>query len=204
MTDSDSAGIDLEPPASSLGIRPTTPRFIKTACILALAFKLVFPLIAENPSPSELEVKAAFVLSVTRFVYWGNVSGENTADLPICVLANSEFAEAVRRAVLGKMIGDRSISLRVDPNPDVSRCRVLIVDAVEYPTALPALNAIKNAPVLTIGNGPGLIRLGGMFELFVQNRQVHFDTNLDSIRRAQLDVSSRLLELSRNLRKNSH
>jgi ribosome-associated protein YbcJ (S4-like RNA binding protein) len=54
--------------------------------------------------------------------------------------------------------------------------------------------------VLTIGNGPGLIEIGGMFELIVQDRNVQFNTNLDAVRRANLQGSAKLLQLSRNLR----
>jgi hypothetical protein len=175
---------------------------IITLCVLAAFTPL--ELVGEGPLPSELEVKAAFVVNFINFVYWPSIPGEEHPDLPICALANSDFADAVRKAAEGKMVGKRSISFRIDPNPNLLRCRVLIVDAGEYQTARPALNAIKNDAMLTIGNGPGLIQIGGMFELIVQDRKVQFDTNLESIRRAKLEVSSRLLELSRNLRKSAN
>jgi hypothetical protein len=152
--------------------------------------------------PGELEVKAAFVLNFIHFVYWAKIPGEeNAADLPICATANSDFAEAVRRVIAGKTAGSRSISLRLDPSPNPVRCRLLLVDAADYRSARPVLNAIKGAPVLTIGNGPGFIQSGGMFELIVQDRRVQFNTNLEAIQGANLDVSARLLELSRNLKK---
>jgi hypothetical protein len=119
--------------------------------------------------------------------------------LPVCALANSDFAAAVRQAVAGKTVQNRPIVFRFEANPEPSRCRVLVVDAAEYRTALPALDAVGGAPVLTIGNGPGLIELGGMFELVVEGRKVRFNTNLEAIRRANLQVSANLLQLSRNL-----
>ena len=155
--------------------------------------------------PSDMEVKAAFVLNFTNFVYWTSLpEEENARDLPICALANSDFADAVRRLVAGKTVGKRSLSFKFNPDPRPARCRVLIVDATEYHLARPALNAIKNAPVLTIGNGPGFSQIGGMFELIVQERKVQFETNLDAIRAANVSVSARLLDLSRNLRKNAN
>jgi hypothetical protein len=158
-----------------------------------------------DPPPSELEVKAAFVLNFVRLVKWDSIPGEgDNAELSVCALGNSDFANAVRGVAAGKVVGTRSISVKLNPNPNASHCRVLIVDAAQYPIARQALNGIRNAPVLTIGNGPGLIPLGGMFELIVEDRRVQFDASLEAVRRAGLDVSARLLQLSRNLRKGAN
>ena len=174
-----------------------------TVRTLALVLASQFDLLggAGDSPPPELETKAAFVLNFIRFVHWASVPAEENADFPICVLAYSDFSSEVRRAVAGKKLGSRPISIRLDPNPNSTRCKVLLVDASEYQIARPAMNAIKDSPVLTIGNGAGLIPLGGMFELIVQDRKVKFDTSLEAIGRAKLEVSARLLELSRNLRK---
>jgi len=155
-----------------------------------------------DSSPSEVEIKAAFVLNFVRLVKWDVVAGEaNPSELAICTLGNSDFASALQRVAGGKGIGTRSIVVRVNPNPDVLRCRVLVVDASQYPIARPILRDIRTAPVLTIGNGPGLLAIGGMFELLVEDHRVQFDASLEAIQRAGLDVSARLLQLSRNLRK---
>ena len=191
----------IEAALNRRSVRAWMRRVIRPAVLVfALTGAVALPGETDNPPP-EIEVKAAFVLNFVRFVYWTNLpEEENTADLRICALANSDFADAVRRVAAGKMAGKRSISLRFEPTPTPSRCRVLILDAGDYRIAAPALSAVRNAPVLTIGNGPGLIPMGGMFELIVRDRKVQFDINLDAIHKANLDVSSRLLELSRNLK----
>ena len=74
------------------------------------------------------------------------------------------------------------------------------MDVAQFRSSLPILNAVRNAPVLTIGNGAGFTDLGGMFELVVHDRRVQFDVNIPAIRGAQLDVSARLLQLARNIR----
>src|SRR2546423_12422580 len=119
-------------------------RILVTRFALALALAVPLKLMGEANPPSELEVKAAFVLNFINFVYWVSVPGEEAAELPICFLSNSDFAIAVRKAVEGKRVGSRSISFRIDPTPHLERCRVLIVDAAEYQIARPAIDAIKN------------------------------------------------------------
>ncbi|MFB3777113.1 MAG: YfiR family protein [Bryobacteraceae bacterium] len=157
-----------------------------------------------TPPEDEFKLKAAFVLNFIRLVNWASVPGEQgDSRLTVCALGNSDFAAAVRATVTGKTAGNRPISFRFTPNPDPAQCRVLIVDSSQYPIAREALSAVQAAPVLTIGNGPGFLSLGGMFELVVEDRRVLFDAGLDAIRRARLDVSARLLQLSRNLRRGS-
>jgi hypothetical protein len=176
------------------------------ALVLALASQTAIGAGASpDPPPSGCELKAVFVLNFVRLVNWESVAGEeNDSDLPVCALANSDFANAVRQAVAGKMAGERSISFKLTANPDPSQCRALIVDSTQYALARQAVNAVRDAPVLTIGNGPGFLAIGGMFELVVQDRKVQFDASLDAVRRAKLDVSARLLQLSRNLRKGAN
>lgn len=172
------------------------------ACwILAIVSGAVDPLGAQThrPPPGEMEVKGMFVLNFIRYVTWSSVEGESEGGLPVCALAKSDFANAVRQAVDGKAVRDRSVLFHFDADPAPARCRVLVVDSSEYGSALAALNAVRDAPVLTIGNGPGLVDLGGMFELVVVDRKVRFNTNLEAIRRARLHVSANLLQLSRNL-----
>lgn len=176
-------------------------RRIVVCCVMVMVPASWPPLMrpASASPASEWEVKGAFVLNFIRFVSWSNVPGEDRQALPVCALANSDFASAVRQAVTGKMVQNRSILFRFDAHPDPSRCRVVVVDGAEYRTALPALKAVGAAPVLTIGNGPGLIDLGGMFELIVEGRKIRFNTNLEAIRQGNLQVSTNLLQLSRNL-----
>jgi hypothetical protein len=187
--------------AISLAKQAKLVRRVVARCLVALALAGSPALSRQaGASPaSESDVKGVFVLNFVRFVSWSSIQGEAGDALPVCALANSDFAAAVRRAVAGKTAQNRSIVFRFDADPDPSRCRVLVVDAGEYRTALPALNAVSGAAVLTIGNGPGLIELGGMFELVVEDRKVRFNTNLEAIRRANLQVSANLLHLSRNL-----
>ena len=155
----------------------------------------------EGPLPDEMQLKAAYVLNFIRLVKWA-AGGEGAGpELSVCALGNSEFSNAVRRVVDGKLMGTRTIAVKVNPNPDSAHCRVLIVDEAQYATARRALVAVKNAPVLTIGNGPGLIPMGGMFELVREGRKIEFDASLEAVERSGLDVSARLLQLSRNLRK---
>jgi hypothetical protein len=155
----------------------------------------------EAAMPGELEVKASFVLNFVRLVNWAKPAQEGTGQpLLICALSKSEFSMAVQSAAARKFAGDRAIVMRIEPFPDVRKCRVLVFDRPEYPAARQVLAGIRDCPILTIGNGPGFLDAGGMFEFIVEDRTVQFDVGLTPVRRSGLDISGRLLHLSRNLR----
>jgi hypothetical protein len=150
---------------------------------------------------SDLKVKAQFVLNFIRLVNWTAIPGEpNPAQLPVCALSNNDFIASVRDAVQDKHVGARTITVRIDPAPEAARCRVLLVDAAQYHNARTALKEVRNSAVLTVGNGPGFLDLGGIFELVIEDHNVRFNAALDAVRRSQLDVSARLLRLAQNLR----
>ena len=170
-------------------------------CWLVLVL-LAAPLRAGGTPPEEMAVKAVAVVNFIRLTQWGPIEGEpNATDLPVCALAKSEFAAAVRQAIAGKQAGQRSLSFHINPDPQPSECRVLLVDSTQYKSARPALDAVKKAPVLTVGNGAGLLDLGGMFELITDDGRIQFDASYEAVRISQLDVSARLLHLARKLRK---
>jgi hypothetical protein len=153
------------------------------------------------PAP-DLEVKAVFVINFIRLVNWSEIPGEaNPAELPVCAWSKSDFFTAVRSMGSGKRVGKRSVVFRIEPVPDVQRCRVFLLDRPHYAAARQALGAVKDAPVLTIGNGAGIIDYGGMFELIVLDNRVQFNVGLEAIDRSGLDISAKLLQLSRNRRR---
>lgn len=187
----------------------SSPRGLKGwVVVLALVLSCANPTTGEAMRASqaeELEIKAAFVLNFLRLVNWDAVSGEGDASsLQICALGPSEFGTAVRLASNGKVIGNRTVTFRARADADPKQCRVLLVDSAQYDWARETLSALGGRPVLTIGNGAGFVPIGGMFELVVSEGKVQFDTNLPAVRASRLDVSARLLNLSRNLRKGAY
>ena len=187
-------------------MRDALPTAAQVAALVITGLMVVCRLLPGAAAPGtslagDLDVKAAFVLNFIRLVNWSNVPEEqNYGELPVCAWSKSDFFAAVQSVAAGKAVGNRLIVFRIEPVPDARRCRVLLVDRANYQSARQQLGAIKDAPILTIGNGPGILDAGGMFELIVQDGKVQFDVGLEAVRRSGLDISARLLHLSRNLR----
>ena len=87
---------------------------------------------------------------------------------------------------------------------DASEIRICALASSDLFAAIRAtavLRRFRGAPVLTIGNGPGFLEAGGMFELLVEDRKVLFDVSLPPIQESHLDVSARLLRLAKSRRR---
>jgi hypothetical protein len=55
--------------------------------------------------------------------------------------------------------------------------------------------------VLTVGEGDGFLREGGMIAFVLENRRVRFDINQSAAEGADLKLSSKLLSVARTVEK---
>jgi len=73
---------------------------------------------------------------------------------------------------------------------------VLFID-VDNPRIIAAvLKKVKGKPVLTIGQSPDFLRLGGMINLVESGSRFKLQVNICAARKAGLTISSKLLKLS--------
>ncbi|WP_320008098.1 YfiR family protein [Maridesulfovibrio sp.] len=73
---------------------------------------------------------------------------------------------------------------------------VLFID-IDNPRIIAAvLNKVKGKPVLTIGQNPDFLRLGGMINLVESGSRFKLQVNICAARKAGLTISSKLLKLS--------
>jgi hypothetical protein len=61
------------------------------------------------------------------------------------------------------------------------------------------LAAIRDLPVLTVGEAEGFLSGGGAIEFVREGNRVRFDINVETARRAGLNISARLLQVARHV-----
>ncbi|MDD5035854.1 MAG: YfiR family protein [Methylococcaceae bacterium] len=150
---------------------------------------------AEGASPSEYEVKAAFIHNFAKFVQWPMSSGSNT--LRLCIVGDNPFANAL------EVIRDQAIDgkhwefqfLRTPQNLD--RCQVAFISVSETGKLNAIVESLGGKPVLTIGDGEGFAERGLIINFYLENQKVRFEINPNAARRAGLAISSQLLKLAR-------
>jgi hypothetical protein len=153
----------------------------------------------EADVPLERAVKAAFVYNFTRFVSWPAESLLARAPVfTIGVLGDDPLADAIEAAVRDREAGGRPFDIRrFRAAEDVVPCPVLYVGRERSGRLRPLLEHLRGWPVLTVGDGEGFTSEGGAIGLFLEDNRVRFEVSVLAAQAAGLQVSSKLLRLSR-------
>lgn len=150
-----------------------------------------------EPEALEQQVKAAYLLNFTRYVEWPRGTF-TSADAPVdlCVVGDERFAEVVRQTIAGRRSQGRPVRLvRPDAPAQARDCHVAFVAGPAH-SLQSWMTALARAPVLTVGEGTGFLRRGGMIAFVIVEETVRFEIDDAAARRARLQISSRVLALA--------
>jgi hypothetical protein len=78
-------------------------------------------------------------------------------------------------------------------------CQILFVSRSEGEQAQRLLDAVRDNPVLAVGDAPDFLARGGAIVFVRDGDRVRFDVNMEEARRSQLTISSRLLRVARRV-----
>jgi hypothetical protein len=148
---------------------------------------------------AEYDVKAAFLYNFTKFVDWPPSAFPDPNNLKICVLGDDPFGKSLR-SVAGEQVG--SHKLTVMQTESISRptgCQVLFISRSERERLPQILAAIKESPVLTVGDTNGFADHGVIINFVLEGSKVRFEINTDSADRAGIKISSKLLQLAKRI-----
>jgi len=153
---------------------------------------LAVPVAAQGPT-LEYQVKAAYIYNFTRYVEWPR-GALGAGPLTICVAGRNPFASALDDIVRDERIANRPVAVRTILEPDAG-CRVIFVP---NGAAMPAyLRAAQGRPVLTIGESPDFLAMGGIVNFVREGENVRFEISAEAADRAGLRISSRVMRLAR-------
>ena len=164
----------------------------------AIAVLLLMPGLASAQDVTEPALKAAFIYNFAKFTEWP--AGVTPAGQPLvmCVLGDAAVGDALERAVKGRELAGRSMTVwRVAPVDPQRVCHVLYVSRVTAAQAAQAVAGVRDLPVLTISDAEGFSEQGGIAQFFFEHGQLRFSVDLACAKRARLQISSRLLTLRR-------
>lgn len=171
------------------------------AGVLAVVWLLAAqrPVAGQGGELSTDAVKAAFLLNFARFAQWPALPARAT--IVTCVVGSAPIADALGGLTRGKDVGGHGVNV-VRPGESASwrDCHVLFIAAPQVPTSSTGLDSLRTLPVLTVSDGPGFSRGGGIIELYPDGGRLRFSINVDSAERAGLRLSSRLLGLATVIR----
>jgi len=156
--------------------------------------------IAHADTDREYGLKAAYLLSFARFVYWPEGTNEDEIKhFNICVYGVNPFAGNLQR-VTKKKIKKKEIKLLVtDSVKKLSACNIVFISKSESDNYLSVLEMVP-VGVLTVSDIVGFSEAGGMIEFLRLNNKIKFDINLKESQASGIKYRSQLLEVAERLR----
>ena len=165
---------------------------MRKLCWAALALWAATAAVYAQTGPSEYDVKAVFLYNFVRLVDWPE--GPPSSPIRICVVGTHPIEEKLEETLRGESFEGQPLIVRTIAHPDAD-CEVLFIPRRsaegEY------LRAVEGRPVLTVGESPDFIQQGGMINFFLDGKRVRFEINPAAASRANLRISSRLLQLAK-------
>lgn len=133
------------------------------------------------------QIEALFIQRLVRYVTWPD--GERPVPGDPVVVAATDARHLRPWFPDGR---EQSFRLEQWPSPD---CDVLVLNRVPGREAAAILARVKGRPVLTIGQGPDVLRFGAVIALMRVGDHIRLQVNPRAAARSGLIVSSRLLSI---------
>ncbi|MEJ0036164.1 MAG: YfiR family protein [Gammaproteobacteria bacterium] len=139
-------------------------------------------------------LKAGYLFNFMKFVEWPPLAAADA--LTVCFLGNSGVYDELSAGLADKRLGPRRlIARRLAPSEPTVACQVLYIDAERLPDVSDLIVA-RPAALLTVSDAPEFLKGGGIIALFDEGNRLRFRISIDNARRANLHISSNLLQLA--------
>jgi hypothetical protein len=145
----------------------------------------------------EYAVKAAYLVKFIPFIQWPDSALPAGAPFNICLLGPDPFGANLDRAAAGQKVGDHPLTVRrmAAPDPAIA-CEMLFVDT---PDPSEGIAAAQGKPVVTVTDSD--MHVHGIISFVVSDNHVRFDIDDDAAQAAGIVISSKLLDLARNVKR---
>jgi hypothetical protein len=148
----------------------------------------------------EYQVKAAYIFNLLPFTTWPPTAFRTAnAPLNVCIASPNPFGDALRETFQNEHVGSHPVAIvQVTSPAAVIDCHVLFVGSEADPAGT-LEQVAQNAPVLTIGESMRFEQRGGIITFVIEQGRVRFDLNQTAAARVNLQFSSKVLQVARNI-----
>jgi len=182
-------------------------RYYWTALVGVCALGGGLALAQEGEENREALIKAAYLYNFAVHSEWPkNAAGGARDKFCIGILGGGDLSPFLKKIAATKTVQEKPIELSQFASvADYKPCHLLFIahepatgrkeSAAERLEA--ALKQIKNAPVLIVTESDGLAQKGATINFYIEENKVKFEVNLDAVKRADLQISSKVLRLGK-------
>ena len=153
---------------------------------------------ADTIIAKEYYLKAAFLYNFARLIDWPDNAFKSTkSQIHLCLIGNNPFGQALK-TINGKKVKDRE--LIIDTNislQQIPQCQILFIGSDKKHTIEQILARSEHFPILTVSEKQGFTQQNGHVRFIVtRGETLSLEINLDSVNKANLKMSSRILTLA--------
>jgi hypothetical protein len=165
---------------------------------LALAFPALAQTDDASDSSKEYLIKAGYIYNFPKLMEWpSNAFPQADSPIVVGVLGTDPFGGTLDKILQGQKANGRSFVVKhLKWGMDIRDCNILFVASSETAHLDEILHTVKGQPILTIGETPGFAQRGGIVNFVLEDDKVRFEVNLDAAKQANINISSRLLQLA--------
>jgi len=163
--------------------------------VRSLLLLLLFISPSSRAAPSEYQLEAVFLFNFTQFVEWpAEAFAHDDSPFLVCVLGEDPFGEYLDNIVHGESVsGHPLIVERHHDSAGVNQCQILFFARSEMQTFKPVVKSLKETSVLTVAGFDGFALNGGIIRFMVIDNKLRLRINMNAMRDAKLNISSKLL-----------
>ena len=154
---------------------------------------------AQADSPSEYQVKAAFLYNFAKFVEWPlDAFPDPNSPIIFGIVGDDPFEGELTGMIAQKSLSGRKFVVRrFRRTEDLRQCHILFISLSERKFLPQILRSVQGSSILTVADTDGFVRQGGMIGLVLVENRVRLEVNPQLAERSHLKISSKLLALAR-------
>jgi len=166
--------------------------------LILVAFICLITNVFAQETPSEYEVKAAFLFNFAKFVEWPPEAFPSAnAPITIGILGENVFGDNLEKVIKDRKVNNRGFQFRNFESPsEATNCQILFITASKKNDFAKIIAALHDTSVLTVSENDGFLKAGGMINFLFEGNNVRFQISDEAAKKARLKISSKLLSLA--------
>ena len=168
-------------------------------CMVLLILWLCLPGPAGSAPPDEYQLKAVFVLNFCKLTDWPTDAPSEKGTFPIAIIGrvpNPVFESTMK----GQSVHGAQVTVHhINEPEDAKGYRLVYIARSERHRLSGILRELRQFNVLTVSDMEEFCDAGGMIGLLTGQNKISFEVNLAPVRKARVNVSSRLLKLAKEV-----
>jgi hypothetical protein len=143
------------------------------------------------------KLKAAFLYNFAKFTEWPADALTPGQPLSLCVVGDDFVAYALDQTISGHAVEGHQLTVQIlKPDASARSCHLLFIGFREAKRTPQRLEALKDIPVLTVGDDDKFAEQGGVAQFITDGDRMRFAINVTAAQRAHVTLSSKLLSLA--------